>query len=216
MKTLSVHSFALAAASLLFSSMCLAQTQPAYVYETVRYMPGQEIATFNTEEEAEAWIRQEPATPIGNQFLQKKPKSRPTGSNLDKTVTDYEVPMRAVKPKLGRWYVIGDGSIGKARTCNGARISYFPNDTLYTDCESEAAAEARLLAAYPGYTVQWVGSYGGEPPVSWSPYSSSAPSNRFITVSPNSSANGGSRDVRVFNSNGTEILYKHSVDSLDL
>jgi RHS repeat-associated protein len=194
----------------LFSANAFGQTSTNYPYSATRYMPGQETANFATLAEAKAWIKQEPATPIGNQYLEAV-SSNILGLNGELTVINYRVKVRAPKQMLGSWYGIGDGTIGKHHICNGGVIPYISGSVQF-DCPSEAAAGNAFLTSYPTVTVQWVGAYGGVPPTKWGPQGGN-----IVGVYPNSLDQGGTRDVKVFNSNGDEAFINFvGVSRLDL
>jgi RHS repeat-associated protein len=196
--------------SLMFSSSALGQTSPLLPFQATRYMPGQEVANFATFAEAKAWIKQEPATAIGNQYLEAV-SSNTFGLNGEQTIVKYQVKFRVPKQMLGSWYGINNGTIGKHHTCNGGVIPYLSGNVQF-DCPSEAAAQNAFLTGNPGFTLQWVGAYGGVPPTRWGPQG-----DNIIGVYPNSLDEGGTRDVKAFNSNGDEaFVYSLGVDKLDL
>jgi RHS repeat-associated protein len=193
-----------------------AQTTALYPYEAVRYMPAQEIQNFNTFAEAEAWIKQEPSNPIGNQYLEIA-TTNTFGISSEGTIYSYNVKLREPKMYLGSWYGILDGTAGKYRTCNGGTIPYLSGFVEF-DCPSEAEAKAAFLASYndPATDVQWVGSYASEPYSEWAMASNSAPANSIVAVYSNSLGNGGTRAAQVLRNGVPLFPYNNSVQKLDL
>ncbi|MEI2456388.1 RHS repeat-associated core domain-containing protein [Lysobacter firmicutimachus] len=154
MAVVAQRSAAALSALLLLSIAGAADAQvPEYEYRASRYMPNGESQTFKTLAEAEAYIRTEPATPIGNALLQKN-KVQYNGQYG--TLFDYRVPDSAFARYVGDFY---DGHMsGNATDCDGLK------------CDTEEEMVAASLRAYPlsgSYTATLRGAYLSPPHTMW-------------------------------------------------
>ncbi|WP_363798206.1 RHS repeat-associated core domain-containing protein [Lysobacter firmicutimachus] len=154
MAVVAQRSAAALSALLLLSIAGAAGAQvPEYEYRASRYMPNGESQTFKTLAEAEAYIRTEPATPIGNALLQKN-KVQYNGQYG--TLFDYRVPDSAFARYVGDFY---DGHMsGNATDCDGLK------------CDTEEEMVAASLRAYPlsgSYTATLRGAYLSPPHTMW-------------------------------------------------
>ncbi len=174
--------------TLFFTNAVSAQFSWNTTYEATRYMPGQELATFNTLAEAEAWIRQEPSAPRGNQFLVKVDTTH-FGDGDD--VYNYKVRNKAHTGLWGDYYT-GHVS-GNATACNSQLIPFTTGNQY--GCNTEADMLNASLNAYPlgggGYTGSFTGSYLPDPPKMWSTYAENDPTYSYISVNKNANENSG-------------------------
>ncbi|UJB18449.1 MULTISPECIES: RHS repeat-associated core domain-containing protein [Lysobacter] len=125
-----------------------------YVYSATRYMPSAESRDFKTLAEAEAFIRTEPATPIGNAFLRK---TRSLAKVHSEVLLEYAVPRRIYESYQGGYY---DGHATGNQT-----------DCYYLKCRSEEEMVAASMRAYPlsgDYTPVVRGAYLSPPFAKWS------------------------------------------------
>jgi RHS repeat-associated protein len=143
---------AFALASAVFP--CVSQAEEQYC--ATRYMPGQETACFRTKAQAEQYIRTEPATPIGNAFLEKN-EDRQLGPG--QFLWTYHVKPKA--PSFQGDYYRAQ-FLGKGRGCGEDTPGVTaPDNTVWCDDEDKLAEDikkSRLF--YEGVQILG-GSYSG-------------------------------------------------------
>ncbi|MGJ7902663.1 RHS repeat-associated core domain-containing protein [Lysobacter sp. 1R34A] len=128
-----------------------AQLAPDHVYVASRYMPHLEYQNFGTLAEAEAYLRTEPATPIGNALLERTEVLN-LGTDV---VLKYSVPKRK--------YV-------RSEDYYSGHVSGNQTDCSTNGCDTEAQMVAASMKAYPllnEYTASLQGSYISEPFAGW-------------------------------------------------
>ncbi|MFP7722072.1 RHS repeat-associated core domain-containing protein [Lysobacter sp. A3-1-A15] len=178
------------------------------VYEAVRHMPGQEVKSFATLAAAEQWIQEEPATPIGNSYLQRTSEKNYINGRL---TLNYSVTRRPYMAFFGDFYK-GHMS-GNATACNAQKIPIAGVSDY--GCDTEQAMMEASLRAYPlsgSYSGSLRGQYLPMPPTMWGVVSfESDPDYSYISVHRNNiQYSGGAvpnqREVVATNSSGTSTF----------
>lgn len=166
-------------------------------YHALRYMPGQESQTFTTLEAAERWIREEPAIPIGNRYLEKVSE---TQFGLGDVSIEYEVKPRPVESLLGSRYRIS-GTYGWYHPDYSCGHNYpLPPFPAYGCPDEETAAEGFLLS-WPflgDFAGHFIGQYGPTPPISWYAHGVNPTTGRgYVTVNANQLPSGQARALAI-------------------